>query len=83
MELVNVWIGREEVLNYCMKVEERDRLQKIQLKAGEEWILNNDIEKKDRESGFGQTGWGRSKSKADPFDSRASRSEDSGEALVS
>ncbi|UZJ51643.1 hypothetical protein CBS101457_000963 [Exobasidium rhododendri] len=80
-ELVNVWIGREEVLEYCMKVEERERLQKLRLKAGEEWILNNDIEKKSRESGFGKTGWGLNRAKGDPFDSRASRSEDSGESL--
>jgi hypothetical protein len=80
--LVNVWIGREEVLNYCIKVEERERMQRLQLKSGEEWILNQDIEKRDRQSGFGATGWGRSIAKTDPFDSRVSRSEDSGEALV-
>ena len=26
-ELVNVWIGREEVLKYCLQVEERSRIQ--------------------------------------------------------
>lgn len=63
-----------------MQIEERDRMQRIQKKAGEEWLLNNDIDKQDRQSGSGQTG-GR-KAKADPFDSRPSRSEDSSDALV-
>jgi hypothetical protein len=82
-ELVNVWIGREEVLSYCMQVEERQRLQEVQKKAGEEWILNKDIDRTDRQSGLKATGWGGGRSKADPFDSRASRSEDSSDALVS
>lgn len=80
---MNVWIGREEVLSYCMQVEERQRVEDAKVKAGEEWILNNDIEKGHRQSGFGETGWGKSVAKTDPFDSRASRGEDRGEALVS
>lgn len=83
LELVNVWIGREEVLNYCMKIEERQRLENDKVKAGEEWILNRDIDQGDRQTGYGQTGWTKSSAKVDTFDSRASRSEDSGEALVS
>lgn len=82
-ELVNVWIGREEVLSYCMQIEERQRLQQIQSKAGEEWLLNNDIDKKDRQTGLTAAGWTGRGAKTDPFDSRASRSEDSGDALVS
>ena len=83
-ELVNVWIGREDVLNYCTQVEERERLQRLRAKSGEEWLLNNDIDKTDRQAQLGGVGWqtGRKTSKADPFDSRASRSEDSGDALV-
>lgn len=82
-ELVNVWIGREEVLSYCMQVEERQHLQQVQQKAGEQWILNKDIDEADRQSGLKATGWGGGRAKADPFDSRASRSEDSSDALVS
>lgn len=82
MELVNVWIGREEVLSYCMQVEQRQHLQQLQQKAGEEWILNNDIDKTDRQSGLKATAWGGGRAKVDAFDSRASRSEDSSDALV-
>lgn len=91
-ELVNVWIGREEVLQYCLKVEGRERLHRqlggqakplSKTSAGDEWLLNNDVERAQREASLSAAAPTRSKSNAkyDDFDSRSSRSEDSSELL--
>lgn len=90
-ELVNVWIGREEVLKYCLQVEERSRLQKtpsigtsITGSSREEWLLDNDVERERRRNGLPTSSQSpQRKSKYDAFDSRASRTEDSAETLVS
>lgn len=88
-ELVNVWIGREEVLKYCLQVEERNRLQQIApigtSVAGsgkEEWLLDNDVERERRRNNLPASAQApQKKSKYDAFDSRASRTEDSAETL--
>lgn len=90
-ELVNVWIGREEVLQYCLQVEERSRIQHLSptgtssARLGrEEWLLDNDVERERRQNGLSASDQIKQrKSKYDAFDSRASRTEDSAETLVS
>ena len=84
-ELMNVWLGREEVLEYCLQVEERERKKRVSpSRSGEEWLLNNDVEKLERQAGLAAApSTPARKAKYDAFDSRASRSEDSSDALVS
>lgn len=90
-ELVGVWLGREEVLQYCLQVEERGRSAQSGIggqapgKHSEEWLLNGDVDRGTREAELGSS-WlqvGRKKATYDAFDSRSSRSEDSSDALVS
>lgn len=107
-ELVNVWIGREEVLEYCLKVERREsraRGHESETTASslsgagrsqngpagqsglndEEWLLNSDIGRREREARLSNSNntspAPASKARYDAFDSRASRSEDSSDAL--